>query len=303
MKVTPNFFIVGGPKCGTTAMVEYLRTHPDVFISEPKEPNYLADNMPKMKYVQKEEDYLNLFKHVNGEKIIADASIFYMYSKKAIENIYKLDSNAKLLVMLRNPVEMAYSFHQQLLFTLDEDESNFNEALRKETLRKKGLEIPKKCREPKLLYYSEIAKYSEQLENIYKFFPRKNVHVLLFDDFKVSNKNSYVDVLSFLELKDDGRKEFPRINDTKRAKSKFINNIVNRPPAFAVSIAKVLRKLLNKPRLGILHSLDHRNRETIVKPEISNISRNNLIEAYKKDILKTEKIINRDLSAWLSIED
>ena len=87
MNNTPNFFIVGGPKCGTTAMVEYLRTHPDVFISEPKEPNYLADDMPGMKYVDTEEEYLNLFKKAGSNKVIGDASIFYMFSKEAIKNI------------------------------------------------------------------------------------------------------------------------------------------------------------------------------------------------------------------------
>ena len=77
---SPNFFLVGGPKCGTTAMVEYLRTHPDIFISEPKEPNFFADDMPKMKYVDSLKAYLNLFNKVKHEKVIGDASIFYMFS-------------------------------------------------------------------------------------------------------------------------------------------------------------------------------------------------------------------------------
>lgn len=300
MNNTPNFFIVGGPKCGTTAMVEYLRTHPDVFISEPKEPNYLADDMPGMKYVDTEEEYLNLFKKAGSNKVIGDASIFYMFSKEAIKNIYKLNPNAKLLVMLRNPIEMSHSFHQQILFTLDENEKNFEKALNLEENRKKGESIPKDCRASKLLYYSEIAKYGEQLENIYEYFSRENVKVILFDDFKKSNRNSYVEVLNFLEIKDDGRNEFPRVNDSKKAKSNFINKIVNRPPKFAQSIAKLTRKILNKPRLGILGSLDHMNREKLEKKEITIKEKQLLLASYKEDIKKTEKILNQDLSSWLA---
>lgn len=300
MNNTPNFFIVGGPKCGTTAMVEYLRTHPDVFISEPKEPNYLADDMPGMKYVDTEEEYLNLFKKAGSNKVIGDASIFYMFSKEAIKNIYKLNPNAKLLVMLRNPIEMSHSFHQQILFTLDENEKNFEKALNLEENRKKGESIPKDCRASKLLYYSEIAKYGEQLENIYEYFSRENVKVILFDDFKKSNRNSYVEVLNFLEIKDDRRNEFPRVNDSKKAKSNFINKIVNRPPKFAQSIAKLTRKILNKPRLGILSSLDHMNREKLEKKEITIKEKQLLLASYKEDIKKTEKILNKDLSSWLA---
>ena len=83
MSNKPNFFVVGGPKCGTTAMVEFLRTHPEVFISEPKEINFFADNLPKIKFVEKLQDYLNLFKKAVNYKIIGDASIFYMFSEIA----------------------------------------------------------------------------------------------------------------------------------------------------------------------------------------------------------------------------
>ena len=80
--------------------------------------------------------------------------------------------------MLRNPIEMSHSFHQQILFTLDENEKNFEKALNLEENRKKGESIPKDCRASKLLYYSEIAKYGEQLENIYEYFSRENVKVI-----------------------------------------------------------------------------------------------------------------------------
>ena len=298
MNVTPNFFVVGGPKCGTTAMVEFLRTHPDIFISEPKEPNFLADNMPAMKFVDSLRDYLNLFKKAKDFKIIGDASIFYMFSQIAIKNIYDLNPNSKLLVMLRNPLEMVPSYHQQILFTLDEDCEELELALNLEKRRKEGELIPKKCRESKLLNYSEIAKYGNQLDNIFRYFPKENVKILLFDDFKLDNKKSYLEVLGFLNLEDDGRSVFPRINDAKKAKSNFLNKIVNRPPKFAKYLAKIARKALNQPRLGILNKLDHLNRAKLNKSPITKKERLILKELYLKDILKTEKHINKNLKHW-----
>lgn len=300
MRTIPNFFIVGGPKCGTTAMVEFLRTHPDIFISEPKEPNFLADDMPAMKFVNTLKGYLNLFKKAKDFKIVGDASIFYMFSKVAIKNIYKLNPQAKLLVMLRTPLEMVPSFHQQILFTLDEDCKNLELALELEHKRRKGKLIPKNCRESKLLYYSEIAKYGEQLENIFKYFAKENVKILLFDDFKLDNRNSYLEVLDFLNVKDDGRREFPRVNDAKNAKSNFLNKLVNRPPKFAKSIAKIVRRVLNKPRLGILNKIDHLNREKLDKKPITENEKLKLKELYLEDIRKAEKYVDKNLNHWMN---
>jgi len=296
----PNFFLVGGPKCGTTAMVEYLRTHPDIFISEPKEPNFFADDMPKMKYVDSLKAYLNLFNKVKHEKVIGDASIFYMFSKDAIKNIHQLYPESKLLVMIRNPLEMVPSFHQQILFTLDEDNKDLDQVLGLEKERMKGKSLPKHCRSQRLLNYSEIAKYGSQIKNIYNYFPKKNVKIVLFDDFKKDNRQTYQEIISFLNLKDDGRVDFPRINDAKKPKSNFLNKIVNRPPKFAKYLAKLARKILNKPRLGILNTLDHFNREKLDKKPLSEVEKKKLLSIYKEDILETSRLINKDLSLWLN---
>ncbi len=298
----PNFFIVGGPKCGTTAMASFLQSHPDIYISEPKEPNFFADDMPKMKFVDSMNDYLALYRKKSKYKIICDASIFYMFSKIAIENIYKFNPDAKLLVMIRNPLEMVPSFHRQILFTLDEDQERFYDALVLEKDRVNNQNVPKHCRSKKLLEYSNIAKYGEQLNNIFEFFPRKNVKIILFDEFAKDNKLSYKEVLRFLDVPDDNKEDFPRVNDAKKAKSKIINRIVNRPPRFAKVIARFVRKLLKKPRLNILRKIDHLNRDKLIKTPISNVEIEMLVDIYQKDISLTEKLLKKDLSHWLNNE-
>ena len=300
MDIRPNFFIVGGPKCGTTAMVEYLRTHPDIFISEPKEPNYFSDNLPETKYVDSLSEYLNLFKKATNFKIKGDASVFSMFSKVAIKNIYKSNSKAKLLIMLRNPIKMVPSYHLQIQYTLEEDVEDLCVVLGLERERELGNKIPKNSKCSKLLRYSEIAKYGEQLENVYKYFPKNQVKVILFDEFIKSNRNTYREVLNFLDIEDDGRRDFPKINEAKKAKSIFISKIVNRPPKFAKVLAKIARRILNKPRLGLLSALDCANREVTEKKHITIKEKNMLLEIYTKDIKKTEEILNQDLSSWLA---
>ena len=112
----PNFFIIGAPKCGTTALSEYLRTHPDVFFSEPKEPNYFNSDVvsKKLYYYTSLEDYLEkCFSGAEGYKAVGEGSVRYLSSAVAVDNILKLYPNAKFIIMLRNPVDLGYSlFHQ-----------------------------------------------------------------------------------------------------------------------------------------------------------------------------------------------
>lgn len=297
--VKPNFFIVGGPKCGTTAMASYLQSHKDIYISEPKEPNFFADDLAKIKFVPTLNEYLNLFKGKTNKKILGDASIFYMFSDSAIENIYKFNKEAKLLVMMRNPLEMVPSFHAQILFTMEEDQEHFDKALELESVRIKGEKMPKYNRAPRLLQYSEIAKYGNQLENIFNFFPKEQVKVLIFDDFKASNRQAYVEVLNFLELEDDGKIEFEKVNEAKEAKSKFLNKFINRPPQFTIEIAKGIRSVLNVPRLGVKSYFSKLNRKKASKPVLAEATINSLIEIYKDDVIKASKILGKDLTHWL----
>ena len=298
--IKPNFFIAGGPKCGTTAMVEFLRTHPDIFISEPKEINFFADDMPKIKFVNKLKDYHNLFKSALDKKVVADASIFYLYSEQAIANIHNYNPDAKILVMLRNPMEMVPSFHSQILFTDEENIEDFEDALNLEEDRRQNKNIPKLNRVPQLLYYTQIAKYGEQLERLFTKFSQEQVKVILFDDFKKDNRKTYLEVLEFLGVDDDGRVDFPRVNESKKPKSKALNKIINRPPEFTKPIAKLLRKVLNKPRLGIRSGLSKLNRAQTVNAPLNESARVKLEREYKDDILKLQTLLNRDLTSWFS---
>ena len=165
----PSFFIIGAPKCGTSALAKYLSNHRSIFFSNLKEPNYFAtDFNPKMRPIKNINDYLSLFDRARSNQLCGEGSIWYLYSKDAIENIYKFNPNAKIIIMVRNPAEMIYSLHNQKINSKDEDILDFQKAWKLSWERERGNFIPKKCKEKTTLYYHKIANYVEQFKKVYK---------------------------------------------------------------------------------------------------------------------------------------
>ena len=245
MNKTPNFFIVGAPKCGTTALSEYLKEHPNVFMSTPKEPHYFADDMVKHRGIKKRKDYFYLFDEVKKNHLaIGEASVWYLYSKNAIENIYNYNKDVKIIIMLRKPVDMVYSMHSQHQNSQGEDEPDFEKAWNLEPERKNGKKIPKHILHVPNLYYSEIAKYYSQLMRVYNYFPKNQVKVIMFDDFKNNTKKVYCETLTFLNLPEFDKNEFPKINENKNFRFHFYNKLISSEPIIFRNIRKKIRSLI-----------------------------------------------------------
>src|SRR5262245_29668254 len=126
----PDFFIVGAPKCGTTAIFEYLAPHPEVFLA-PKEPHFFGSDIRSIRQVN-EAEYLKLFGSAENELRLGDASVFYFYSNVAPQEIREFSPDARIIISLRNPVDMVYSLHSQLVFSLEDEIEDFETALRAE---------------------------------------------------------------------------------------------------------------------------------------------------------------------------
>ena len=133
----PNFFIVGAPKCGTTAMKYYLRQHPDVFMARPVEINNFirdVDIGPK----QTEEWYLRHFEEAGAARIIGEKSVWHLFSSTAAADIKAFNADARVLIMLRNPVDMIYALHSEFLYGGNDDIREFAQALAAEGDRRQG---------------------------------------------------------------------------------------------------------------------------------------------------------------------
>ena len=111
----PNLFIVGAPKCGTTFLYHYLKQHPEIYFPDFKEPHFFGSDLIRKNgaYDLSLNNYKSLFN--SDKKIIGEASTFYIFSKNAAKEIYDFNPDAKIIIMLRNLVDLAYSLHSQLL--------------------------------------------------------------------------------------------------------------------------------------------------------------------------------------------
>jgi len=297
----PNFFIVGAPKCGTTALSEYLRAHPNIFFSQPKEISFFATDFPNNRIVTTFEEYMALFHEIQPNHLrVGEGSVWYLYSREAVPNIYEYNSKAKLIVMLRNPVDLVHSLHSQLLLSIDEDEKDFERAWNLQELRKSGEKIPKKCCTPALLQYRDIGKLGTQMERLLEVFPKEQVMVILFDDFVSDTRAVYEDVLSFLGLNSDGRKLFQRINESRKYRSPLVGHFTQTPPDNLMRVWKYIKDMFGVKDFG--HSVMNRLRQanTVIRPRtaLNEKLRLTLIDEFKEDIHSLEAILDRNLSHW-----
>ncbi|MEC9341081.1 MAG: sulfotransferase [Pseudomonadota bacterium] len=163
----PNFFIVGAPKCGTTSLAGWLAQHPNILMSSAKEPHYYNTDFGN-RHTHSPAEYSRFFKHPPAVcDAVGEASVWYLYSHAAVPNILVDVPAAKFIVMLRNPVEMAPSLHEQQLVNGTEDVADFAAAWRLQTEREAGRSIPRLCEEPKLLLYGPACRLGEQLQRLY----------------------------------------------------------------------------------------------------------------------------------------
>lgn len=295
----PTFFIVGAPKSGTTALDSYLADHPLIHMARPKEPHYFATDLPRYRDVSTESDYVRLFDTRGEKRIGGDASVFYLYSKEAIPLIKRFDAAAKLILMVRNPVDIVHSFHSQLLFGGDEEIKSFAEAWNATAARKSGERVPKHCRARELLYYDEIALLGSQLERVLAEFPREQVHVIFFEDFAAGTGQEYRKVLEFLRVPDDGRTDFPRVNANRRHRL-GITPLINRTAGWLRAPVGMIKRALAIEEIGLIDRLRAWDRVYEDRQPMSAELKRSILSAYASDIALLARITNRDLGHWLS---
>ena len=299
----PNFFIVGAPKCGTTSLSEYLKTHPQVFFSFPKEPHYFAAELsPRFRRFDSEQTYLRECFGGAGQKhhAVGEGSTLYLRSPVAARLIRQFNPDARIIAMFRNPADLAYSFHSQVVFSLDEDVADFRTAWRLQDQRRSGRAIPKTCRTPEFLQYRELAMLGRQLQRLYEALPREQVLTILFEDFVADTAKVYAEVLAFLGLAHDGRSEFPPINENRRHRSGLIGRLLFTPPRWMYDGVQWVKKRLGLKRTGVVDLLLWVNAEKRQRPPLDADLRAELIETFRQDILTLQELLGRDLGHWLT---
>lgn len=235
----PNFFIVGEPKCGTTSMHEYLKEHPQIFMTDTKETGFFAKDIQK-EFVKfngenpkfyNDSDYYDLYSAVSNEKIVGESSTNYLVSKVAAKNIFDFNPNAKIIVMYREPVSLLISYNEYAQSTMQEN-VNLLEGLKLEPERKKWRLLPNHhfLRVPSSLYYSDRVSFTEHLERFLEYFPKKQIHIIFLKELRSNPKRVYRETLKFLEVENSFTLDFNIYNkkSNKRYRLLFIKTLASK---------------------------------------------------------------------------
>lgn len=297
----PNFFIVGAPKCGTTALYEYLRPHPNIFLAKVKEPHFFATDLGSYPAIKTPEAYAALFaESTERHARVGEASVYYLRSSVALANIRRYDHDARILAMFRNPVDMVHSLHSQLLYVSEETVSDFETAWRLQERRGRGLDLPRGSRGSFLLQYAQVGRFGTQTERLLATFPREQVKVILYDDFSASAQSVYDEVIEFLGVPHDNRRKFPRVNDNKRARVAWLRNFLRKPPPVLRETYRSLKHSVGAGRLDAMKSaMVARNTAKERRQPLSLQFRAELVESFREEVALLSRLLNRDLSHWV----
>jgi hypothetical protein len=297
----PSFFVVGAPRCGTTAVSKALAANPRIGFSRPKEPHYFLEPRPGMSTEDLRQQYLSRY-HPDLKadyQAIGDGSVSYLYSPEAIRRVLEFDPRAKFIVLVRNPVEMMRSYHSRMLFQLDEDEEDFARAWDRQADRAAGRNIPRRCRDARLLQYGHLGKLGMHLERLFEVAGRERCHVIVFDDFVENPRAVYLRALEFLGVDDDGQTRFKRRRGTSGFKYRWLQQFVMNPPPWAfrllaISNTRMLKRLKGlRKRIKTLNARKDEQRQILTEE-----MRGRLREYFAEDVHRLSRLLSRDFSHW-----
>jgi Sulfotransferase domain len=227
----PDFFIVGHPKCGTTALYEMLRSHPRIYMPSLKEPQFFASEMrvgARPQHLPDTlEDYLALFDGAGADQLLGEASPSYLRSHTAASSIAEVQPRARIIAILREPASLLRSVHLQFVQAVIETEHDLREALALEQDRREGRHLPRHGMWPQALQYSDHVRYVEQLRRYRSVFGPENMLVLIYDDFRADNAGTVRQVLRFLGVDDTAPIGSVEANPTVGARSRSVHELVH----------------------------------------------------------------------------
>lgn len=305
MTKLPNFLIVGAAKSGTTSIHYFLKQHPQIFMSTVKEPKFISaqfltfpfrgigDSDVEKTVCKDISSYRSLFEKVKDEKILGEASTDTLYyAEKSVEVIKKTLGNPKILIVLRNPVDRAFSNYIHLVKDGRENLS-FADALDQEEYRIKN-------NWDYFWHYKSLGMYYQQVRSFLENFPE--VQIFLFEQLKENMAQLIKEVFTFLEV--DASYEIKNtetpLNVSGIPKNKVMQKFLSTHNIFFRTGRKMLHDtFLEDPLAKFAANLRKKN---LTRKKLDSGMRKSLVEFYRKDILKLSDLIHEDLSHWLKSE-
>ena len=285
MKV--DFFIVGAPKSATTSLFHYLGQHEGISMSTIKEPDFFSHlelNKQKLYYKSKPisdiNTYHNLFLTKKKSQLLGEASVSYLFYPKVSERIFSYNPNAKIIIVLRNPVERTVS-HYQMDKRLGFIKYNLADVLNDSSIENHSLYYQQ---------YIQLSYYYQQVKKYIDVFGKENICILNYDDLKKNNKDFTSKALSFLDLKVSKNINFDsKYNRSKSSRFRLFNFLYSK-----IFIRKVIKSILPKKIIASVNEILF-NQKT---PNLSVHVESQLYNLFKEDIVLLEKMLEINLSSW-----
>jgi hypothetical protein len=298
----PEFFIVGHHKCGTTALYEMLRRHPQVFMPNVKAPRFFASDVhPESQLPGTLDAYLALFEEASPEQRLGEASESYLWSSHAARAIAEVQPRARIIAILREPASFLRSLHLQYVQAGMETELQLRKALSLEPARRR--EHAGDAEWTRALWYSDHVRYVEQLARYHAVFPSEQVLALIYDDFLEDNEATVRRVLRFVDVDDERPIEMLRANPTVRLRSPKLNELVRSLYLGRGPLAggmKAAAKTLSSRRMR--HQALRLTRRRVIYGQPRPADESLMMElrhTYKEEVTALSEYLGRDLaSLW-----
>ena len=304
-KRVPDFFIVGQPKSGTTALYEMLRRHPQIYMPDAKEPWFFAKELhlrppPRPGGIPATLDqYLSLFAAADAGQRVGEASPMYLWSQTAASGIARVQPAARIIAILREPASFLRSLHLQFVKTYVETEADFAKAISLEAQRRQGRQVPRYSYWPKALLYSDHVRYVEQLSRYERLFPAEQMLVLIYDDFRRDNEATVRRVLRFLEVDDTSSIEVIEANPTVRVRSQHLHHLVHAVSVGRSPLSRTIKRAVKAvtPR-GLRRDALHATQSRLVYDEPQPPDEHLMSELrrrFEPEVLALSEYLDRDL--------
>jgi hypothetical protein len=301
----PDFFVVGHPKCGTTALHQMLKVHPEIYMPDRKEPWFFAEELHESTPPRPEgtprtlTEYADWFTGAVPGQIVGEATAYYLWSKTALANIAKVNPEARIVAILREPASFLHSLHLQLLEIYTEVETDLGRAMELEGERRAGKSVPRYTYFPRMLLYSEFVRYAEQLHRLYAVFPPEQVKVLIYDDFRADNAGTVREVRRFLGIDDSSPVQALEANPTVRPRSQLLNELVHAVGVGRGPVSHAVKGAIKAatpagPRRLALQALKRRAVFAPARPADPSVMRR-LRVRYKDEVVAAGECLQRDL--------
>jgi hypothetical protein len=256
-------------------------------------------------YRRDQDAYLTEFDAWNGQAHVGEASVWYLFSTQAAAEIKAFNPNSRIIIMLREPVEMLYSLYHQFRSDGNEQLPTFEQALAAQNDRRAGRRIARHAHFGQGLAYCDVVRYTEQVRRYIELFGRERVHVVVYDDFAEKTAAVYGGVLDFLGVDSTRIKNsFPVINGNHSVKSPLFRSIMSDPLVRGTAIS--MHAWLPRPVFAALQKIELRlqkwnfcpQKRPLLDPEIRML----LKREFATEVERLSELLGRDLTHWNKIQ-